>query len=109
MIHTKKQIEDLVRKLMKDVKRNYLEKNEIYISFETNHKIPVLNKVVNNCWQIAVDVHDDQSNKDEPASILLYINDTTLDFEGYLDGSMGRPIPLLPKKDSDGIFYLDKF
>lgn len=108
MLHRKQQIEQIVRKLMKDIKRSYLEQNEIYINFESDHKIPVSNKVINNCWHIVVDVKDDQFNKDEPAPILIYVNDDTLTFEGYLDCSMGRPIPLLPKKDSHGIYYLDK-
>ena len=109
MIHTKKQIEELVRKLMKDINRKYLDKNEIFINFEINYKIPIINKIISNCWHVNVDVQDDQFNKDEPASILIYINDDALNFEGYLDCSMGRPIPLLPKKNSDGTFHLDKF
>lgn len=108
MIHTKKQIEELVRKLMKDIDRKYLDENEIYIKFESNWKIPVINKIVTNCWHVVVDVQDDQFNKDEPASILIYINDNTLNFEGYLDCSMGRPIPLFPTKDINGRFYLNR-
>ncbi len=108
MIHTKKQIEELVRKLMKDIDRNYLDENEIYIKFESNWKIPVINKIVTNCWHVVVDVQDDQFNKDEPASILIYINDNTLNFEGYLDCSMGQPIPLFPTKDINGRFYLNR-
>lgn len=108
MIHTKKQVEDLIRQLLGDIQREYYAQNNIYIKYENNHKIPVSNKMITNCWHVAVDVHDDQSNKDEPASILIYINDNTLEFEGYLDCSMGRPIPLLPKKDSNGKFYLSK-
>jgi len=108
MIHIKKQVEELVRKLMKDIDREYLDKNEIYINFESNWKIPVINKIISNCWHTVVDVKDDQFNKDEPASILIYIDDNTLNFEGYLDCSMGRPIPLLPVKGSDGKFYLKK-
>jgi hypothetical protein len=108
MIHTKKQIEELVRKLMKDIDRKYLDENEVYIKFESNWKIPVIDKIIPNCWHIAVDVQDDQFNKSEPASILIYINDNTLNFECYLDCSMGRPVPLLPAKGIDGKFYLNK-
>lgn len=106
MIYTEKQVEDLVRQLMKDLKREYYEKNDIYISFENNIKIPVIDKVINNCWHIAVDVHDDQFNKDEPASILIFIDDDTLEIEGYLDCSMGRPVPMIAKKMDNGKYGL---
>lgn len=108
MVHTKKQVENVVRKLMKDINRPYYEQNEIYIEFIKNEHISHYKKTVENCWLINVDVHDDQFNEDEPASIIMYVNDDTLKFEGYLDCSMGRPVPLLPKKEPNGKFYLGK-
>lgn len=53
---------------------------------------------------VAVSVDDDQFQK-EPASIFIYVNDETDEIEGYLDCSMGRPIPLKAKL-KDGKYQL---
>jgi hypothetical protein len=106
MKHTKKEIETIVRKLMDDIERQYYKEREIYIEFTKNKNLLQFNKTIENCWHIAVDVHDDQSNKEEPASIIIFINDDTLEFEGYLDCSMGRPFPMVPFMNKKGKYEL---
>lgn len=106
MIHTKKEIEDLVRKLMKDIDREYYQQNKIYINFIHNKTLLQFKKTIENCWHIAVDVQDDQFHKEEPASILIFIDDDTLKIEGYLDCSMGRPVPMIAKKMDNGKYGL---
>ena len=106
MIHAKKEIEDLVRKLMKDIDREYYQQNEILIAFENNLDALHYKKIIKNCWLVNIDVHDDQFNKDEPATIIIYIDDDTLKIEGYLDCSMGRPVPMIAKKMGNGKYGL---
>lgn len=106
MKHSKKEIETVVRKLMEDIERQYFKEKEFHIEFTQNKHLLQFKKTIENCWKIDVLVHDDQWNKDEPASILIYINDDNLQFEGYLDCSMGRPVPLVPFKDNNGKYVL---
>lgn len=106
MKHTKKEVEIIVRKLMEDTERQYYKQNEIYIEFKRNNHLLQFKKTIENCWHIAVDVHDDQWNKEEPASIIIFINDDNLEIEGYLDCSMGRPFPMLPFKNNKGKYEL---
>ncbi len=106
MKHKKKEIQTIVRKLMKDTERQYYEENKIYAEYVKNKVLLQFNKTIENCWHIAVDVHDDQSNKEEPASIIIFINDDTLEIEGYLDCSMGRPVPMIADKNNMGKYEL---
>lgn len=106
MKHTKKEIEVIVRKLMDDTERQYYKEREIYIEFTKNKNLLQFKKIIENCWKIDVPVHDDQSNKDESEFIIMYINDDNLEFEGYLDCSMGRPFPMIPFKNKKGKYQL---
>lgn len=53
---------------------------------------------------VDVPVSDDQFDKN-PESILTYFDDNTGEVEGYLDCSMGRPVPM--KEDlNEGMYTL---
>ena len=94
MKNTKQEIEKIVRQIMVDTEREYYEDRKIHIDFMKNEEVLHINKTIENCWLINVSVHDDQFNRPEPATIIMYMNDDTNKIECYLDCSMGRPFPL---------------
>lgn len=106
MKHTKQEIEAVIQQLMKDTDRKYYTDREIHINFENDKNIIQFKRIVKNCWLINVPVHDDQSNKEESEFIIIYIDDDTLEIIGYLDCSMGRPIPMIAKKMDNGKYGL---
>lgn len=104
MKHTKQEVEAIIKKLLKDIKRAYHTKEDIWIGFENNLVIVGTRKVINNGWLIGVPVDDDQWNKEEGASIIIIIDDDTLEIVNYLDCSMGRPVPMKAiKKDRKSV------
>jgi hypothetical protein len=106
MKHTKIEIDKMMRKLMKDIDRDYYHNLQIYAELQKEKFLQHFKKTIKNCWLVNIPVHDDQSNKEEPDSIIIYVNDDTAEIEGYLDGSMGRPVPLKARLNNEGKYEL---
>lgn len=106
MKHTKVEIESIILKLMKDIKREYYTDKDIFIEFENNIDAGHNIKQIKNGWCVGVPVPDYQFEKDEYVSILIFIDDDTGKIEGFLDNSMGRPLPLKAKLDNNGKYIL---
>jgi len=106
MKNTKQEIEKVVRQIMIDTEREYFENEKIYIELEKDKSIPFTNREIKKCWHISVSVQDEQFDRGEPASILIYINDDNNKIECYLDCSSGRPFPLSVKLNEFGKYEL---
>ena len=106
MNHTEEEIKNIVLKLLKDIDRTYLDNSEIFIESNKDIKIPGIKKTLSIGWKIDVPVTDDQFHKDEPAFILVYIDDDSGTIEGYLDCSMGRPVPMKADLNEDSLYEL---
>lgn len=106
MIHTEKQIENLVKRLLSDIEREYYENRTMYITYKGEIELRQYKKTIAKGWLVNVPVHDDQFNKEESEFIIIYVNDETLEFEAYLDCSMGRPVPMIAKKMDNGKYGL---
>ncbi len=98
MKYTKNQIEEKVKKLLKDVKQPYFEHIPFDISFVKNEEVYGAQIVIEKAWKTVVFVQEDQfPEKEEYAIIIIIINDDTGNVESYIDTSCGRPIPLKAK------------
>lgn len=107
MIHTKVEIEQMVKKLLKDVKRPYFEHMPFKIDFEHNIQPLFTKKPVLNGWEVLVYVQEDQfPDKEEYSIIIVIVNDDTGEIESYEDMSCGRPVPRKAKLDDDGNYVL---
>lgn len=106
MTHTKQEIETLSTRVLEDLKRDYYTQIPLKIDFENNLEIIPSTKILQNGWIVSVSVHDDQFDN-EDGCLYMYIDDDNGKVEGYVDCSMGRPVPCRAIKGSDGKYKLE--
>ncbi|GAB0156252.1 hypothetical protein CHRYSEOSP005_15160 [Chryseobacterium sp. Alg-005] len=103
MKHTKVEIEQMIKKLLKDVKRPYFDHMPFKIDEEKNVTPLFSEKKIRNAWRVVVYVQEDQfPDKEEYSVIVIIINDDNGEIVSYADMSCGRPLPRKAKLDDDG-------